>query len=142
MSILGLIYVQLTLNKGPQMQIGSVIDKKTGVIIHAVTGEIHFEKIRSSSEKPLKLPSYAKLFPVLWDIRNANLLKINEQDFIKISNYYQRQSENHTILKSALVVADDFEFRLLRLFELYMANMPIEIQAFKKIEDAKEWLSK
>ena len=122
------------------MPIDSLIDKNTGILIRTVTREIHFEEIRSSFEESLKLSNYAILYPVLWDIRNANLLKINERDFIKISDYYESHLENRTILKAALVVADDFEFGLFNLFELYTTNLPTEIQVFKSFDGAKKWL--
>ena len=122
------------------MPIETVIEKDKGVIIRTVAGEIIFEDIKASFEESLKHPDYEKKSPVLWDFRHADLVKINDEDLLKISGYYDNQMEIHAGFKGAFVVSDNFELGLLELYKVYAAYLPVDIEIFRNYEDAMEWV--
>ena len=122
------------------MPIDQTIDKTTGIMIRTVTGEISLEEIKSSFEKSIKRLEFNYGFPLLWDFRKANLLKIKDGDLKKFSNYYETQLESHPGFKIAYVAADDFQFEFLELVKVFYAKLPVEIQIFKDFEDAAKWL--
>jgi len=66
------------------MPVNTVIDKKAGVMIRTVTGELTFEDIKSSYEASLIRPDFQMNMHVIWDLRDADASKIYKEDVIKI----------------------------------------------------------
>ena len=123
------------------MPVKTVIDKKTGVMIRTVTGEISFEEIKSSYEASVTHPNFQKDMNVIWDVRDADASKFDNQDVIRIARYFETQLKDHADYKVAVIVSRDLEFGLSRTYQVAAADLPAKIEIFINLEDAKKWVT-
>ena len=122
------------------MPVNTVIDKKAGVMIRTVTGELTFEDIKSSYEASLIRPDFQMNMHVIWDLRDADASKIYKEDVIKIARYFETYIKNGDEYKAALVVSSDLEYGLSRMYQVAVADLPAEIGIFRGLEEAKKWV--
>jgi hypothetical protein len=85
------------------MPLKTVIDKKTGVMIRTVTGEITFEEIKSSYEASLTHPDFQNDMHVIWDVRDADPSNFQREDIIRIARYFEAQLKDRVIIKRLLL---------------------------------------
>jgi len=123
------------------MPVKTVIDKKTGVMIRTVTGKITFEEIKSSYEASVTHPNFQKDMNVIWDVRDADASKFDNQDVIRIARYFETQLKDHADYKVAVIVSRDLEFGLSRTYQVAAADLPAKIEIFINLEDAKKWVT-
>ena len=122
------------------MPVNTVIDKKAGVMIRTVTGELTFEDIKSSYEASLIRPDFQMNMNVIWGLRDADASKIYKEDVIKIARYFETYIKNGDEYKAALVVSSDLEYGLSRMYQVAVADLPAEIGIFRSLEEAKKWV--
>ncbi|MCP4162170.1 MAG: hypothetical protein GY760_19020 [Deltaproteobacteria bacterium] len=79
---------------------------------------------------------------ILWDFSKADLSGIPTEDFRKIAKESSKKSALRTNGKSALLVCDDLDYGLGRMFQVFseIANVRFEYKPFKDIKKAMEWL--
>ena len=123
------------------MPVETMIDKKIGLMIRTVTGELIFEEIKSAFEASLINPDFHKNMHVIWDLRNADASKLHHQDVIRIARYFESQLKKRMDYKAALVVSRDLEYGLSRMYQVAVADLPATIGIFRRIEDAKKWVT-
>jgi hypothetical protein len=122
------------------MPVETVVDKKIGLIIRTVTGELTFEDIKSAFEASLTHPEFYIDMPVIWDLQKADASKLNTQDVIRIARYFELQLKKHVDFKAAIVVSRDLEYGLSRMYQVAVADLPPKIGIFRDLEDAKKWV--
>jgi hypothetical protein len=123
------------------MPVETVIDNKIGLMIRTVTGELIFEEIKSAFEASLTHPDFHKDMHVIWDLRNADASKLYQQDVIRIARYFEAQLKNRVDYKAAIVVSRDLEYGLSRMYQVAVADLPAKIAIFRRLEDAKKWVT-
>jgi hypothetical protein len=123
------------------MPVETVIDKKTGVMIRTVTGEISFEEIKSSYEASLTHPDFQKDMNVIWDVRDADASKFDSQNVIRLARYFETQLKDRADYKVGVIVSRDLEFGLSRTYQVAAADLPAKIEIFINLEDAKKWVT-
>ena len=122
------------------MPVKTVIDKKTGVMIRTVTGEITFEEIKSSYELSVTHPDFQKDMNVIWDVRDADASKFDSQNVIRLARYFETQLKDRADYKVGVIVSRDLEFGLSRTYQVAAADLPAKIEIFINLEDAKKWV--
>jgi hypothetical protein len=122
------------------MPVETVVDKKIGLIIRTVTGELTFEDIKSAFEASLTHPEFYIDMHVIWDLQKADASKLNTQDVIRIARYFESQLKNCVDFKAAIVVSRDLEYGLSRMYQVAVADLPPKIGIFRGLEDAKKWV--
>lgn len=123
------------------MMVNTFVDKKSSVIIHTVTGEITFQKIKSSYEAVLSHPDFQKDMCVIWDIRDADASKFDSQDVIRLARYFETQLKHRAKFKVAVIVSRDLEYGLSRMYQVAAADLPAKIGIFINLENAKKWVT-
>ena len=123
------------------MVVNTVVDKKTTVMIHTVTGKITFEGIKSSYAASVTHPDFQKDMNVIWDIRDADASEFDSHDVIRIARYFETQLKNRAKYKVAVIVSRDLEYDLSRTYQVASVDLPPKIEIFISLEDAKKWLT-
>ena len=123
------------------MKVHTVVDKKTSVMIHTVTGKMTFEEIKSSYEAVLTHPDFKDNLNSIWDLRDADVSKFDSQDVIKIARFFETQTKNRTKYKAAIIVSRDLEYGLSRKYQVAAADLPAKIGIFIDLEEAKKWVT-
>lgn len=123
------------------MKVTTVVDKKDAIMIHTITGEMTFDEIKSSYETILSHPEFQEDMNSIWDMRDADASKFENQDVIRIARYFETQLKNRTEFKVAIIVSRSFEYDLLRTYQIAAADLPAKIGIFHNFEEAKKWLT-
>jgi hypothetical protein len=123
------------------MIVNTVVDKKSSVMIHTVTGKITFEEIKSSYEAVLTHPDFKDDFNSIWDIRDADASKFYSHDVIKIARYFETQTKTRAKYKVAVIVSRDLEYAISRKYQVAAADLPARIGIFIDLEEAKKWVT-
>jgi hypothetical protein len=123
------------------MTVNTVVDKKASVVIHTVTGEITFQKIKSSYESVCSHPDFKENMNSIWDIRDADASKFDSQEVIKIARYFETQTKTRAKYKAAVIVSRDLEYGLSRKYQVAAADLPAKIGIFINLDEAKKWVA-
>ena len=123
------------------MILKTIVDKDDSIIIHTVTGEITFDKIKTLYETVLKHPEFQEDMYVIWDIRDADASKLDSQDVIRLARYFETQIKNRTEYRVAIIVSRDLEYGLSRMYQVAAADLPAKIGIFIDIDDGKTWVT-
>ena len=123
------------------MPLNTVIDKKIGLLIRTVTGELTFEEIKSSYETLLSNPDFQKDMHVIWDLRDADSSKFEREDIIRIARYFEAHLKDRADYKAAVVVSRDLEYDLTKVYQVAAADLPAKIGIFRSLEEAKKWVT-
>ena len=123
------------------MKVNTVVDKKDEIMIHTITGEMTFDEIKSSYETILSHPEFQEDMNSIWDMRDADASKFENQDVIRIARYFETQLKNRTEFKVAIIVSRSFEYDLSRTYQIAAADLPAKIGIFHNLEEAKKWLN-
>ena len=110
-------------------------------MIHTVTGEITFEEVKSSYRTILSHPDFQEDMHAIWDLRDADASKFDNQDVIRLARYFETRLKNRVIFRVAVIVARDLEYRLSRMYQVASADLPAKIGIFINLEEAKKWVT-
>jgi hypothetical protein len=122
------------------MKVNTVVDKRDEIMIHTVTGEMTIDEIKSSYKTILSHPEFQEDMNSIWDMRDADASKFENQDVIRIARYFETQFKNRAEFKVALIVSRDFEYDLSKIYQVATADLPAKIGIFNNLEEAKRWL--
>jgi hypothetical protein len=122
------------------MKVNTLVDQEALTMIHTVTGEMTLGEIKSSYEAILSHPEFQEGMNSIWDMRDADASKFENQDVIRIARYFETQFKNRAEFKVALIVSRDFEFDLSKIYQVAAADLPAKIEIFNNLEEAKRWL--
>jgi hypothetical protein len=123
------------------MIVNTVVDNKTAVMIHTVTGEITYEGIKSSYASVITHPDYKDDMNSIWDIRDADASKFDSHDTIKIARFFETKTKDRAEYKTAVIVSRDLEHAVSRKYQVAAADLPAKIGVFNNLEEAKKWVA-
>ena len=84
---------------------------------------------------------FRKNADALWDLREANMPDVTGNDFVQLARFIRSKTEERgSHYKVALVVTSDYQFGVARMYEAHTDRPPVEMMAFRAMEDAECWL--
>ena len=123
------------------MKVNTVVDKKDEIMIHTVTGEMTIDEVKSSYETILSHPEFQEDMNSIWDMRDADASKFENQDVIRIARYFETQFKNRSEFKVAVIVSRNLEYDLSTTYQVATADLPAKIGIFFNLEEARKWLT-
>jgi hypothetical protein len=76
----------------------------------------------------------------LWDLRAALLENFPSDGAQKISQVASRYKQQRQGGKTAIVASRDLDYGISRMHQAYMADFPWELEVFRSIEEACDWI--
>ena len=121
------------------MPISHRIDQELGVVYVQIAGRLlpidqgrHFKTLLAD-------PAYRTGFHFLVDWRDGDESNTSEEVRM-MADTVRRDITRVAGSRTAVVVRTDVQYGLTRVFAAFMGDAPVEIQTFRKIEDACRWL--
>ncbi|MDJ0810455.1 MAG: hypothetical protein QNJ48_15145 [Desulfobacterales bacterium] len=114
-------------------------DLSKGLTLFKAVGQMKasdfFDCLASYYEKEVTLLT-------LWDLTEVDLSEITTGEIEDFADYARHLSLARKGGKTALVFSGVFEFGIGRMFEAYLeiGSLPFEINCFRSLEAASEWL--
>lgn len=123
------------------MVVETAIDIQTGVLMRTVRGAISFEEFTRVIEETLVHPDFRPGMDSIWDLRQADLTNLTREDMRRIVEYIERQDETRgTGYKAALVVSREVDYGFTRMYKTYADGLPVRLDIFRSLEEARAWL--
>jgi hypothetical protein len=121
------------------MPVTTNADHDKQLTIHTVTGEPSFEEGMAAFKqfwegKPTQ--------NVLWDFRKASLTRLSSIETEAMIDYIKQHAEKRSGGKTAILVSKDLEYGISRMAQTFaeLKNIPFEMEIFRSIEEAIQWL--
>jgi hypothetical protein len=108
---------------------------------HTVVGVIDIAELSEYLQKIYTSPGFDSNMNVFWNLYDADFSNVNAEDIFHFKDFVGKNwgKEGHS--KAALVVNDAVGYGKTRIYEIMMeSNFPNNIEVFKDIETAKEWI--
>jgi hypothetical protein len=126
------------------MPISTHIDSQTGVRTHTVRGTLDFGDLRATLDEVYARPDASETGAV-WDLRAADIHAFTPEQvnaIVKRVKEHWQGSERGTV-RSAIVVAGDFDFGMARMYELRLdAPSNLAVQVFRELDEAVAWVTR
>ena len=125
------------------MSVNTVIDTEKNLVTHTVIKGFGLANIEPAWAAMLADPEFQAGMNVLWDFRlGMHTDQFSANDMQKIvamtAGHIQQRGAQY---KLALLASRELYFGLSRMFEAYGDEIPIDIHAFRSMEDALDWLN-
>lgn len=115
------------------------VDPEVNAIIRTVNGELSVSDVIKAHDASLSYSGFKKGMHVIWDLRNADVSKWNQDDFIKLANHIRNNIDKRgDEYKLILVASEDLGFGLSRMFEGYGCKLPLSIEVLRSMDAAYE----
>jgi hypothetical protein len=112
-------------------------------VIMTTSGSIIPERVKDLIDAEVEMLIEHPEANLIYDQSNSTAEEITGDDIWKIAQDSARLSELLTGRKMAVVLLEDLEFGLGRMWKSFTeAKVPFEIQLFRDVEAAKEWVLK
>ena len=116
------------------------IEPVTGFRTYTVRGAITADEVRSTLEKVYALKDINPGASALWDLREADI-KIPTEDARHLSDFVGKLIGEGVGGKAALIVPEDFEFGMARMYETILASQSRKrVKVFRDWGEASSWL--
>lgn len=125
------------------MPVKTVVDIEKNLVIHTILGGFGLVDIEPAWRAMLVDPKFQAGMNVLWDFRQGiQTSSFSAEDMRHIvSMTAEHIKQRGAEYKLALLAPRDLYFGLSRMFEAYGDEIPIEIHAFRTMENALDWLN-
>jgi hypothetical protein len=79
---------------------------------------------------------------ILWDFRQVKTENMKADQIREIVSFIKNNQEKRGAhYRVALVVSRDIDFGLARMYEAYTQELPFQLQIFKTLSSAEDWLN-
>ncbi|NOZ38185.1 MAG: hypothetical protein GXP11_09015 [Gammaproteobacteria bacterium] len=125
------------------MPVKTVIDIEKNLVVHTIAGGFGLVDIEPAWRAMLVDPKFKAGMNVLWDFKQGiQTSSFSAEDMRHIVNMTAEHiKQRGAEYKLALLATRDLYFGLSRMFEAYGDEIPIEIHAFRTMEEALDWLN-
>ena len=117
------------------------IDPAQHLATTTLSGAIEAREIRDAFEDMLAHPDFAPGMNSLWDLREAQLETISVEAVQRLVAFVAKHSEARGEGRAALVAESDVAFGICRIYEAFASALPTDVRAFRRLEEATEWLT-
>jgi len=123
------------------MDISTEIDKQKNIRWHVVTGRIDVREVAEYLKRIYASSDSNSEMSVFWDLQTADFSAVTSEDIRSLMAYVGKIWGKGGKSKAALVVSNDLDFGLSRMYQIMMEGATSSaIEVFKDIDAAKEWI--
>ena len=122
------------------MPITTSVDRKTGLRIYDVFGEMTAEDFQEAVTEAFTHPEYKPGSNALWDLRKATGGSLSVREIRGVVDAVVKYRKEAAGSRVALVVASSRAYGLARMYEQMMAvATPVDIVVFRDRDEAEIW---
>jgi len=106
-----------------------------------VTGGANVDILKGLVKHVLDHPAWHEDIPTLVDLRGFSASGLTSDDIFQLADLFKSINTQLGSGNTALVVSNELDFGLARMWQMMTEeHVKMEIDVFKDIEEAKEWL--
>jgi hypothetical protein len=112
------------------------IDPERRMILSTGTGVMTDEDLRDHQRRLRSDPAFDRSFDQLWDLQEVTLVEVTSATLRELAQ--ARSFDPGT--KRAVVAPEDVVYGMARMFQTLHDEAPEELNVFRTLEEAKDWL--
>lgn len=120
------------------MPIAVSFDSNSRIWMITIEGEVAPEEVVEALRGMYESPDYAPDSPRLYDARES-AASISARDMQRLATL-QLSRESTRNARSAIVTSRQASYGVARMYQTHAEDMPIEVELFQSIDDARAWL--
>lgn len=110
------------------------------LVTHNVTGAIDVMEILHKISGLFDSGEFQGNYKILCDIRHGTIRKLSKEDLLEIVSATEAYRHKRGTERSAVLVSEDIDFGLMRMFEAMLLESDRPIRIFRERDRAVEWL--
>lgn len=118
------------------MPAGFQIDAERGLIVSQASGVVTEDDLREHQTKLRQDPDFDPGYDQLWDFRDVTEISVSSEAIRDLA----RARSFDPGARRALVAVSDVGFGVARMFAALHDDAPEEVQVFRSVEEARDWL--
>jgi len=123
------------------MAIHTTVDVSKNLMEHTFTDNVSLTSIVETIDATLVHPLYSPGMNMMWFCEDGVEVEISTDDPLSISNYARKKFDQFgKDYRVALVANDDLAFGMLRMYQSWSDDRPIEMHVFRKKDAAYAWV--
>jgi hypothetical protein len=115
------------------------IDAEDGIVFMTAMGDVNFEEYRAFMALRDSDPNYCASMPAVFDARRARL-SFSVDEVRELAQIARAQLPGK-LIRRAIVVADDLEFGISKLFQILTNDARHQYEVFRDYESALDWVT-
>ena len=123
------------------MAITKQFDRSKQLVTFTCKGELFFYEVSTRLKAMYASDAIEYIRDVIWDLRNADLAGFSNEEILMIRDIVEAHKDVRKPGKNALVFPSDLDYGLGRMYEIQAQDLPIDINVFRTMEEALEWLN-
>lgn len=121
------------------MRFETHIDSANRIARIRITGAFDVSRFSAIVTDIMEHPDFIPGMPAVWDMREAELGHVTEQEMRSIGDQSQHLAERRGNARAALVVSDDFRFGMARMTQVLGKSPNLEMAIFRDLVSAEDW---
>lgn len=123
------------------MAVKTEVDISRNLMIHSFSEVVSLDSIVETIDATLANSLYRPGMDMIWCCDDGIEVDINSDEPYAISSYARKKFDQFgKNYKLALVASEDLAYGMFRVYQSWSDDRPIEINVFRKKEDAYTWL--
>lgn len=123
------------------MAVNTEIDVARNLIIHHFSELVSFQIILKTIDVTLTNPKYNPGMNAIWFCEDGTKVDVSSDDAQQIAEHARKAFDKDGIrYKLALVANDDLAYGMNRVYKGWSNDRPIDINIFRKLDDAVAWI--
>ena len=122
--------------------VSTEIDAKAGVVVHTVRGKLTAAAVTATIRALIGNPEFQPGMGIVWDLRRGTLVELTADEIRGTIHYAAGRIEARGRGRMAIVVSQDVDYGIGRMFAAYAERTGIERRVFRNLEEAIHWASR
>ena len=123
------------------MTVNTEIDVVRNLIIHHFSDSVSLPEFTKTIENTLSNPDYKVGMDAIWECKQGTKVEMSSSEAQKLSDLTGKAFDKEgSGYKLALVAKEDLAYGMLRVYEGWSSNRPVEISTFRNYDDALSWV--
>lgn len=111
----------------------------SGVFVLRVRGPLTVERVEAAIAETRQTPGFHRRSHTVWDLREADLADAPVEDLRRVVAINARFGDQRAGARSALRVARDVDYGIVRMFQVFAEKLPQTFRVFRAPEEAIAW---
>ena len=122
--------------------VSTKIDAKAGVVVNTVSGKLTAAAFTATLRALIDNPEFQPGMGIVWDLRRGTVIGLKADEIKGVVYYVANRVEARGRGRLAIVVSQDVDYGIGRMFAAYAEQTGIERRVFRDLEEAVHWASR
>lgn len=116
------------------------LENESHYAVFRVAGPVSFDQVCDTLAAFYRRTQSRPVARVLWDLRSADLSGLTSDEMERLPRFAGRFTDARKGGRTAIVAEKEVDFAVTRLISFFSHHLPVEVRAFRRLNEAESWL--